>query len=84
MKNIIKLNERELHQLISESVNRILNEDYGDTEDVYLYDVLRHISESEIDDILQEHVYNENDEDLGQLGYLHIKYTPEFKEPSIF
>lgn len=39
MKKTIRLNERELNKLISESVKMVLNEDYGDTEDVYLYDV---------------------------------------------
>ena len=78
MKNAVKLNESQLRKIVFESVKKILGEaiDEGYLEDIMMYELISgmRISESDKHELLTATLYNSNDEPVGKLNDLHVKF----------
>ena len=69
------MNNRFIKRIVQESVNKILNENFSETEDIPTFEVInKNISLSEIGDILNSYLYDKNDNFVGRLCDLHFKY----------
>lgn len=69
------MNNRIIKRIVQESVNKILNEKFSETEDIPTFDVFNeNLSLSEIRDILESYLYDKNDKFVGRLCDLHFKY----------
>ena len=71
-----KLSEKHLRKIISESVKRALNEMEDGLEDVMIYHLIANLGLSEEDkhDLLSATLYDKNDNPVGKLNDLHVKY----------
>lgn len=69
------MNNRIIKRIVQESINKILNEEISEIEDVPMFEVInKNISLSEIDKTLDSYVYDKNDKFIGRLSDLHFKY----------
>lgn len=75
-KNVVKINENTLRQIVAESVKNALNEMWDDLEDIMVYDLISNIGLSEDDkhQLLSATLYDKNDNPVGKLNDLHVKY----------
>lgn len=80
MKNTIKFNKSHLKRIVAESVKKILEEAFDDgyLEDVMVHEIISGLglSESIKHELLSATLYNGNDEPVGKLNDLHVKYDP--------
>jgi hypothetical protein len=69
------MNNRTIKRIVQESINKILNENFSEIEDVPTFEVFNdNISLSEIRNILESYLYDKNDNPVGRLCDLHFKY----------
>lgn len=70
--------ESYLHNVIKESVNKVLKEDINNVEDIPAFDVInKNMSMTELDKILTSYLFDKNGNCVGRLNDLHFKYDPE-------
>ena len=72
------MNRRIIKRIVQESVNKILNENFSEIEDIPTFDVINeNMSLSSIREILESYLYDKNDKLVGRLGDLHFKYDTD-------
>ena len=80
MKNAVKLNESDVKRIVAESLKKTLEEAFDDgyLEDVMVHEIISGLglSESVKHELLSATLYNGNDEPVGKLNDLHVKYDP--------
>ena len=78
MKNAVKLNESQLKRIVTESVKKILGEvfDDGYLENIMVHEIISGLGlpESVKHELLSATLYNGNDEPVGKLNDLHVKF----------
>lgn len=71
----MKINNRVINGIISESINKVLREGFDEIEDVPTFDVFNNdTSLAQMRSILESYVYDKNDNCVGRLCDLHFKY----------
>ena len=71
----MKINNRSINRIISESINKVLCEGFDEIEDIPTFEVFNdNTSLSEIQNILESYLYDKNDNCVGRLCDLHFKY----------
>ena len=78
MNNTVNVNESQLRKIVAESIKKTLMEAIDDDylEDIMIYDLISKlgISENAKHELLSATLYNGNDEPVGKLNDLHVKY----------
>ncbi len=77
-KNTIRLNENALRQIVAESIKKTLMEAIDDDylEDIMIYDLISELKmpENVKHELLSATLYDGNDEPVGKLNDLHVKF----------
>lgn len=77
-KNVVKINENAIRKIIADSIKKTLMEAVDDDylEDIMVYDLISNIglSEDYKHQLLSATLYDSNDNPVGKLNDLHVKY----------
>lgn len=74
-RNMVRMNKNIVKNIIKESINKILKEEFLEIEDIPTYDAFNeNMSLSEINEILESNLYDNNDKCIGKLSDFHFKY----------
>ena len=72
------MNRRIIKRIVQESVNKILNENFFEIEDIPTFDVINeNMSLTNIEELLESYLYDKNDKLVGRLCDFHFKYDTD-------